>query len=57
MLDLESEGLLEAWVEYSLVLTFYYWIFLFSRTKASDAYFGIIANFVYLRKISNDKHR
>ena len=28
--------------------TFCYWIFLFSRSKASDANIGIIANVLYL---------
>ena len=31
-------------------VTFLYWIFLFSRRKASDANIGIIANAVCLQK-------
>ena len=44
MLDLESwaSGL------FPLGVTFCPWIFLFSRSKASDANIGIIANVVYL---------
>ena len=49
MLDLESEV---QWFKLTGV-TFCNWNFLFSHSKASDAYIGIIANFVYLRKTSN----
>ena len=35
-------------------VTFCYWIFLFSRSKTSDANIGIIANVVYLWKIRMD---
>ena len=45
VLDLESDEL-EVWVQYSLGVTFCYWNFLFSCSKAFDANFGIIANFV-----------
>ena len=37
---------LESEVQYSLGVTFCYWIFLFSRSKTSDANIGITANFV-----------
>ena len=33
---------------FPLGVAFCYWIFLFSRSKASDANIGIIANVVYL---------
>ena len=41
---------LEAWVQYSLGVTFAYWNFLFSGNKASDANIGIIANFMSFEK-------
>ena len=41
---------LEARVQYSLGVTFCYWNFLFSRSKASDSNIGIIANFLSFEK-------
>ena len=37
-------------VQYSLGVTFCYWIFLCSHSEASDTNIGIIANFVYYGK-------
>ena len=39
-------------IQYSLGVTFCYWNFLFSHSKASDANIGIIANFVQFVKNS-----
>ena len=36
--------------QYSLEVTFCYWIFLFSRSKASNANIGIIAILVHFEK-------
>ena len=45
-----DQRLCEAWALFPLGVTFCYWIFLFSHSKASDANIGIIANFVYFVK-------
>ena len=37
-------------IQYSLGVTFCYWKFLFSHSKASDANIGIVANFLYYGK-------
>ena len=48
-------GIRSTGVQYSLGVTLCYWIFLFSRGKASGANIGIVANFVQFVKTLLDK--
>ena len=50
--DLESEVNQRPWFNTYWGLTFCYWIFLFSHSKALDTNIGIIANFVFVKNLN-----